>query len=184
MAIPKLLSDLNIISKLGDYPGSDDNLTADQFKAKFDEAPLLIQKYINDVLLPQLDQQVDVTALVNAILDTTLAQTGKAAEAAAVGAVIQRLSKSLEDAKNAIPTFVRTTVQLPAIGWSENAQTVDVSGVTSSARVLVSPDPGSAGYTVYLENGVRCTGQSNGKLIFQCDVTADIDLSVNVEIAK
>lgn len=52
MAIPKFTDDLNIISKLGDNPGSDNGLTTQEFREAFDKAPLLIQKFINDILIP------------------------------------------------------------------------------------------------------------------------------------
>lgn len=54
MAIPKFLQDLAIISKLGDNPGSDNNLTTSGLRAKFDEAGLAIQNYINNTLIPAL----------------------------------------------------------------------------------------------------------------------------------
>ena len=84
MAIPKFESDLNIISKLSDYP-SDDGLETDAFKGKFDLGPNLLKEYINDVLIPALDQVVDVKALLNSILDPTLAKADMAAQAKAVG---------------------------------------------------------------------------------------------------
>lgn len=52
MAIPKFTEDLEIISKLGDNPGTDNNLTAAELRAKFDAAALLLQKFINDTLIP------------------------------------------------------------------------------------------------------------------------------------
>jgi hypothetical protein len=56
MAIPRFDEDLAIISKLGDNPGSDNNLTTDAFRAKFDEGPQKIQQYLNDVLIPAAEQ--------------------------------------------------------------------------------------------------------------------------------
>lgn len=88
MAIEKLIADLNIISKLGDYPLADDGLEPDQFKAKFDEAGKLIKQYINEVLIPSLDELVDVDALLKGILDTTLTKEDKAANAKATGAAL------------------------------------------------------------------------------------------------
>lgn len=88
MAIEKLSSDLNIISKLGDYPLSDDGLEPDQFKAKFDEAGKLIKQYINEVLVPSMDELVDVDALLRGILDTTLTKADKAANAKATGTAL------------------------------------------------------------------------------------------------
>lgn len=54
MAIPKMTDDLNIIQGLSDLPNSEDGLTADGLKAKFDAAPLAIQKFINEKLIPAL----------------------------------------------------------------------------------------------------------------------------------
>ena len=84
MAIPKFESDLNIISKLSDYP-SDDGLETDAFKGKFDLGPNLLKEYINNILIPALDQIVDVKALLNSILDPTLAKADMAAQSKAVG---------------------------------------------------------------------------------------------------
>ena len=43
MAIPKLTDDLNIIATLGDNPNTDNNLTPEELKKKFDVAALIIQ---------------------------------------------------------------------------------------------------------------------------------------------
>lgn len=88
MAIEKLSADLNIISKLGDYPLADDGLEPDQFKAKFDEAGKIIKQYINEVLVPSVDELVDVDALLKGILDTTLTKADKAANAKATGTAL------------------------------------------------------------------------------------------------
>lgn len=56
MKIPELNDDLSIVSKLGDNPGTDDNLTAEGLKAKFDEGSLVIQRYLNSVLVAKLNQ--------------------------------------------------------------------------------------------------------------------------------
>lgn len=50
MRISKFLDDLAIISKLGDNPGTDNGLTANGLKAKFDEAALKIQTFINSLV--------------------------------------------------------------------------------------------------------------------------------------
>lgn len=54
--IEKLVQDLAIISKLSDYPGSQDGLTTEEFKAKFDEAALAIQQYLNDIIVPAIEE--------------------------------------------------------------------------------------------------------------------------------
>lgn len=54
MAIPKFLQDLSIISKLGDNPGTDNGLSSAGLRAKFDEAGIAIQNYINNTLIPSI----------------------------------------------------------------------------------------------------------------------------------
>ena len=55
MEFPKFTTDLSIISKLGDNPGTDDGLSAEELKAKFDEASLLLQAYLNGTLVEMLN---------------------------------------------------------------------------------------------------------------------------------
>jgi hypothetical protein len=50
--LERLDADLNIIQKLGDEPNIDNSLNATELKAKFDEAANIIQRYINEVLIP------------------------------------------------------------------------------------------------------------------------------------
>ena len=59
MALIKLETDLNIISKLGTNPGVDDGLSEEQLKAKFDEAGNIIKNYINTTLIPNLNMFVN-----------------------------------------------------------------------------------------------------------------------------
>lgn len=63
MGIPTFDVDMNIISRLGDYPGSDDGLTPEAFRARFDLAGKMIQEYLNTILIPNLDMTTDVEAL-------------------------------------------------------------------------------------------------------------------------
>ena len=90
MAIPKLETDVQIISKIPNYPGSEGGLTPDAFKAKFDEAPQIIKDFINEILIPKMDETVDVQALLNSILDETLSFANKAAQAKAVGTALEK----------------------------------------------------------------------------------------------
>lgn len=55
MSITKLNDDLNIVQKLDDQPNDVGGLTAAELKAKFDEGSLTIQDYINNTLLPFLE---------------------------------------------------------------------------------------------------------------------------------
>ena len=93
MAIPRFEEDMEIISKQGDYPGPDNGLSTQQFKSSFDKAGILIKKYLNETLVPNLNMIVDVQALLNGILDRTLTQSDKAANAKTTG---DELNKKLD----------------------------------------------------------------------------------------
>lgn len=64
MGIPTFDVDMDIISKLGDYPGADNGLTPEAFRERFDLGGKLIQEYLNTILLPNINMTTDVDALV------------------------------------------------------------------------------------------------------------------------
>ena len=61
--ISELSDDLAVIQKLDDEPNDVGGLSAEELKALFDKAPLAIQKYINEILLPSHN------ALIKALAD-------------------------------------------------------------------------------------------------------------------
>lgn len=69
---------------------------------------------------------------------------------------------------------------LPASGWTDNAATVAVSGVTADNTVIASPAGES--YGPYRDHGVRCTAQDAGTLCFACDSPPAQDITVNLLI--
>lgn len=75
-------------------------------------------------------------------------------------------------------TYNATTAVLSVEGWSGNAQTVSVSGVTENNLVIVAPNPGN--HAAYAEANVRCISQESGKLIFACDSVPSEALTVNI----
>ena len=77
-------------------------------------------------------------------------------------------------------TYTQLTVTLTVAGWSDNSQTVTVSGVTANNAVVISPTPGS--YRSYGEFGVDCIAQAANSLTFVCDSVPDVALAVNVFI--
>ena len=54
MELTAFTKDLYIISKLGDNPNSDNNLSAQELKEKFDESGNLLKTYIHDTLIPEI----------------------------------------------------------------------------------------------------------------------------------
>ena len=72
------------------------------------------------------------------------------------------------------------SVSLASGSWSSNKQTVNVSGVTASNIVIVTPAPASL--SAYGEAGVYCSAQAAGKLTFTCTDIPSVALDVNVII--
>lgn len=73
------------------------------------------------------------------------------------------------------------TVTLTTTAWSDGSQTVNVSGVTTSSLVFVSPAPTS--FDLYVTANIRATAQANGTLTFQCFTVPSTDVSVQVVVA-
>ena len=58
MAITTMTDNLDIIAALADTPNDTSGLTAAQLKAKFDEAGNTVKEYINDTLIPGVEQAI------------------------------------------------------------------------------------------------------------------------------
>lgn len=79
-------------------------------------------------------------------------------------------------------TMKTATATLSAGSWSNNRQTVSVSGVTSGNTVIVTAAPAS--YAHYNECAVRCSAQGNGTLTFTCTDKPTSNLTANVLILE
>jgi len=75
---------------------------------------------------------------------------------------------------------VTTTATLPTTGWSSNSITVNVTGVTASNAVVVSPAPTSA--SAWAAAGILCTAQGAGTLTFTRTSANGSALTANVMI--
>lgn len=73
-------------------------------------------------------------------------------------------------------TYTEATATLLASGWSNNQQTVNVTGVTSERAVVAAAAPGS--FVAYCEATVRCSAQGAGTLTFTCEEMPSENLSV------
>ena len=63
MPISALTENLAVHQSLSDEPNGDDGLTADEVKAKFDQAALAIQKYLNEILVPAVNETQGLTLI-------------------------------------------------------------------------------------------------------------------------
>ena len=67
MPISALTENLAVHQSLSDEPNGDDGLTADEVKAKFDQAALAIQKYLNEILVPAVNETQGGVKTVNGL---------------------------------------------------------------------------------------------------------------------
>lgn len=91
------------------------------------------------------------------------------------------------DSKQIAKKPVSTAVTLSASGWnsSSKTQTVTVSGVLADeTKQLITPTPAIASQTAYYNAGIRCTGQSEGKLTFTANNIPTENLTVYVVIQE
>ena len=61
MALTKLLKDLNYIQALSDRPNTADGLTSTELKERFDQAGNDIKSFLNNTLIPELDENTYVS---------------------------------------------------------------------------------------------------------------------------
>lgn len=72
------------------------------------------------------------------------------------------------------------SVILPASGWKNNSQTINVSNVTDRSLVVIAPAP--AYRKTYQEADVYCSAQGAGTLTFACEEVPGGNLNVNIQI--
>ena len=78
-----------------------------------------------------------------------------------------------------------TTVTLAASGWSNNAQTVTVTGILADETAqLIQPMPAIASQDAYISAGIICSGQAVNQLTFKCSTVPTDDISLYVVITE
>lgn len=114
---------------------------------------------------------VDNTADADKPVSTAQAKAIADAKRAGTDAMVEAKKKVVKT--NAV-------VALTVAAWNENLQTVKVAGVTEDNTIIAGAAPES--YIPYAEGNVRCSGQGDGTLTFQCDDVPEEDLTVNIMI--
>lgn len=144
--------------------------------------------------IPKTDLAQDVQTVIDDALtetDATLATSGKAADAKAVGDELTAHQTAISlkadaSAMNAAlaqkqDSYTSTTITIAAASWSNNSVTVNVSGVTATNLVQLSV-PTKVDMDRYGQAGVFCSAQGNGTLTFTCAHTPTAAISINVVI--
>ena len=76
-------------------------------------------------------------------------------------------------------------VTLSTSGWSNNAQTVTVTGVLADETAqLIQPMPAVASQASYMSAGIYCSGQAADSLTFTCSETPTEDIALYIVITE
>lgn len=77
------------------------------------------------------------------------------------------------------------TITLAADGWTDNQQTVEVSGILADeTKQVIQPMPAAANQQAYYDAGILCTGQSVDSLTFSADTVPAEDVTVYVAVTN
>lgn len=144
MSISLLSDDVKLISKLADKPNETNGLTADQLKARFDEAPTILKNFINSTVVPALIE--------NYISDTEAASLLDALSATADGEKLYSILAAIVAAGKKAGSVTEGIFPI-ARGGTGNAE-----GKAASADKL-NTNAGDANTPVYFTGGkpVACT---------------------------
>lgn len=190
MSIPKLTNDLAIIAKLGDNPGTDNGLSTEAFRAKFDESGLIIQEYINETLVPNINAAA--TPQYGLTMEGTIDMNGQ---------FLTGLREPEVDSDAATKKYVETyaeslrslfTIEVPASGWSATApykQTIALSGIrntdTPKYGVVYSSDVDTALVQKDAFTVVDDLETANGSVTFTCfEDNPEVDLTIQLEVNR
>ncbi len=193
--IPELTADMEVIQKLGRRPNSDDGLTEAGFKAKFDEAGIAIKKFINQYVVPAINDYVVST---DGLLDRSggtmtgnIAMSGK--KVTGLGAPSDNAdaaNKSYVDTSLTNAKTVAKTATLTVAGWTGSApyvQSVTVSGLTDAKKAMAYPVYGSdASANIALKEAcgmVSFASRDGSVMTFTClEDKPTVDIPITVEV--
>jgi hypothetical protein len=94
---------------------------------------------------------------------------------------INNTKASKEELRKKADESTSAAVVLASESWSDNAQTVQVEGVTADNNIFPSPS-GRSSTEIWADCKVLCTGQGDGTLTFTCSETPTDDINVSVVI--
>lgn len=77
---------------------------------------------------------------------------------------------------------INETITLQSSGWTANSITVSAIGVTTTNTVIISAPTNRTEYLSYGSSNISCTGQNTNTLTFVCDMTPNINITLNIKI--
>ena len=172
--IPRCDVATNVIRSLGDNPNTDNNLSPDQLKAKFDAAPEAIVQYINNKLIPSLQVKITAEGMlklsdVNGEVITAVPGVDYQPPLGDKMVTKTMLEEGVQNTLAVADKLVNSAsvATLAADKWEEKQQTVVVEGVKAGSHLVVSAAPDS--FVVWCESQIRAVSQEEGKVTFKCE---------------
>lgn len=95
-------------------------------------------------------------------------------------AAVYRLDTTYKKLAMEYLPFSTVKGELTPDGWADNAITLSVNSVTAGNTVIVAPEPEYM--DAWSEAGIRCTGQAEGSLTFECVTPPSAAICVNILI--
>lgn len=207
MAIPLMEEDVEVISKLGDVPGSDDGLSTQELKKRFDLGAARIKNFINKILIPAIENSVNEGALLGQIgsaLSEKLSISGgtmtgpinmngrrfynlKAPAEDADAAT----KKYVDDAKSSTH-FIRNGTLLPGSWVGETApytQNVNVEGILTGDCPHVTPSYSDNSETALVQEEAWATVSRakafDGYITFICsEYKPEVEIPIQIEVNR
>lgn len=214
MAIPKMEDDVEIITKLGDVPGSDDGLSTLELKKRFDLASIRIKEFINKILIPSIENSVDEESLLSQI-GKALGQKLSLSGGTMTGVInmngkgIYNLKtptqdsdaaskKYVDDAKKAAETYTDNkhlplTASISPDGWTGDAppytQAVAVEGIKKEDHPHLMPVYSDVLETALLEKDawtmVSDANATDGAITFICfEEKPSVTINIQIEVNR
>lgn len=105
-----------------------------------------------------------------------LALRGKAYSAELISELAGMMATGLEEAQH-----ILVTVALPAANWNNRAQTVKHESLLADSGYVYFVCGDADCFMDCCDTGIKADNVTkNGEIIFHCEVTPDVDLTVNV----
>lgn len=141
MSIEKMTDDVEIIQALSDNPNSEDGLTSEDLKKKFDEGSRRIKNYINETLVPAVNKKIDPNDLGEGLdmKNGNILNAGKVHIASKTGGAGVSLSAEQPNVMEFDGNATRSPVILRNVGDGvQDDDAVSLGQVRDEARAIAS----------------------------------------------
>lgn len=211
MAIPFFEEDMDILGSLGDDPKSEDGLTTEEFKTRFDEAGKKIKEFLNKTLIPAINVTFDADELAAYIFSKVVSINGDtmkgnldmnrnrimyladpvdATDSANKGYVDNKAQEVEKYVDEKVKRFKLTLLSTNWLGSSAPyTQTISVNGISDDDEPHYGPVYTGGNDTKVAEKEawalIDDLDTADGSVTFTCfEEKPEIDLTVQMEVHR